>query len=84
MLPKIHINSKKASNESCSKLNFVQKSPQAHISISPRSGATTFEGLIWLLYYIILKLPITFNLGPNAAKNTHYFKKKFQMKVVQN
>ncbi len=30
---------KKASNKSCLSLNFVQKSPGAHISISPQSGA---------------------------------------------
>ncbi len=34
LLPKIRITSKKASNESCSKLNFVQKSPRAHMSVS--------------------------------------------------
>ncbi len=28
---------KKASNKSCLELNFVQKSPRVHISISPRS-----------------------------------------------
>ncbi len=39
LLPKIRITSKKASNESCSKLNFEQKSPRAHMSISPRSRA---------------------------------------------
>ncbi len=31
---------KKVSNESCSELNFVQKSPQARMSISPGSGAS--------------------------------------------
>ncbi len=31
--------SKISSNKSCSKLNFVQKSQLAHVSISPRSGA---------------------------------------------
>ncbi len=52
LLLKIRITSKKASNESCSKLNFVlQKSLRAHMSISSRSGAMAFERLIWLLYY---------------------------------
>ncbi len=36
---KMHITSKKASNESCSKLNFIQDSLRAHMSISPRNGA---------------------------------------------
>ncbi len=80
MLLKIRLISKKASNESCSKLNFVQKRPRAHMPISPRSGARALERLLWLLYgtetanYIHLWL--------NSAKNTHYFK-KLQMKVVQ-
>ncbi len=30
---------KKVSNKICWELNFVQKSPQVHMSISPRSGA---------------------------------------------
>ncbi len=34
-LPKIRILWKKASNKSCSKSNFAQKSPRAHMSISP-------------------------------------------------
>ncbi len=39
LLPKIRITSKKASNESCSKLNFVQKSPRASMYISPRADS---------------------------------------------
>ncbi len=35
----IRILLKKASNKSCSELNFIQKSPRAHMSISPQSGA---------------------------------------------
>ncbi len=34
---------KKASNKSCSKLNFVQKSPRAHLSICRGSGPTGLE-----------------------------------------
>ncbi len=63
LLPKICITSKKASHKSCSELNFVQKSPRVHMSISPQSGARALERLIWLLYYTILKLQTTFNLG---------------------
>ncbi len=32
------------------------------------------DSLIWLLYYMVLKLQIAFNLGLNPAKNTNYFK----------
>ncbi len=62
MLPKISIILKKVSSKSCSKLNFVQKSPRAHMSIPPQSGARGLERLIWLLYYMVLKLQITFSL----------------------
>ncbi len=45
------------------------------ISSSVQSGARGLERLIWLKYYIGLKLQITFTLGLNAAKNTHYIEK---------
>ncbi len=54
------------------------------MSTSPQSGARGLERLIWLKYYIVLKMQITFNLGLSAAKNTHYIKKKLQIKVVFN
>ncbi len=78
MLPKIRIKSKKDSNKRCSKLNFVKKTLQAHMSISPRSDARELERLIWLKYYFVLKWQNTFNLGLNAAKNTHKTKKGFK------
>ncbi len=37
-MPKVRI-SRKAWNKSCLELNFLQKSPRAHLSIYPRSGA---------------------------------------------
>ncbi len=77
-LSKIRITWKKASNKSCSELNFVQKSPWAHMSISHRSRAWELERLIWLKYYIVLKRQITFNLRLNTAKNTHHLKKSFK------
>ncbi len=36
MMPKIRGTLKKSLNKSCSELNFVQNSPRAHMSISPR------------------------------------------------
>ncbi len=42
---------KKFSNKSCLKLNFVQKSPRAYMSVSPQSRARGRERLIWLKYY---------------------------------
>ncbi len=79
-LPKIRIPSKKASNKSCLELNFVQKSPRAHMSIPPPpSGAMELERLIWLKYsYIALKRQFTFNLGLNAGKNTYAIKTNFR------
>ncbi len=44
------------------------------MSIFPQSGGRELKKLIWLKYYIVLKRQITFNLGLNAAKNTHYIK----------
>ncbi len=53
------------------------------MSISPQSGARGLKRLIWLLYYMVLKLQITFNLELNAAKNTHYFKKSIKWKLFK-
>ncbi len=61
---------KKALNKSCSEFSY-----KAHMFISPNSEARGLERLIWLKYYIVLKWPITFNLGPNVAENTHPIKK---------
>ncbi len=63
---------KKVSNKSCLELNYVPKSPQAYMSISPRSGARELERLIWLKYSFVLKQQNTFTLGLNAAKNTNH------------
>ncbi len=40
------IAAKKPSNKSCSALNFVQKSPPRHMSISPQSGASGLKKFI--------------------------------------
>ncbi len=45
-MPKIRIPSRKASNKSCSELNFEQKSQRAHMSISPQSEVRGREKLI--------------------------------------
>ncbi len=81
-LPKIHIISKKALNESCSKLNFVQKGLGACMSISNQSGAMTLERSIWLKYNIVLKLQIIFNLG--LLPKIRITSKKASMTIVQN
>ncbi len=77
-LPKIRIASKKASNKSCSELNFVQKSPQAHLAIFLQSGARGLERLIWLKYNTLMKRQNTFDLVLNAAKSTHHIQKSFK------
>ncbi len=59
--------SKKASNRSCSKLNFVQQSPRSHMT-----------NMVVILYGTEIANYI--HLGLNAAKNTHYFKKKKKKK----
>ncbi len=71
MLPKIHITSKKALSKSCLELNFIQKSPQVHMSIiHPWNGAWWLER--WLKYYILLKGKRRFAFGLNTAENTHH------------
>ncbi len=77
MFPKIRITRQKASNKSCLELNFIQKSPRAHMSISPTSGAREFQRSVCLKSYNVQKWEIRFTLGQNAAKNTHYMKKSF-------
>ncbi len=47
-------------------------------SSSLPSGARGLERLIWLKYYIVQKLRITFKLELNADKSTHYIKKSFK------
>ncbi len=66
---------KKGSNKNYSKLNFVQKSPQVRMSVTPWIGTRGLESLIWFLYgtetanYIQFRAPV---------KNTHYFNKSFK------
>ncbi len=79
MLPKIHVTSEKASNKSCSELNFVPKSLRAHMSISPQSGARGLERLILLKYNTVMKRENTFNCQKYASHP-----KKRQIKVIWN
>ncbi len=79
MKPKIRIKSKKASNKSCLELNFIQESLPAQTSISPQCGASGLKRYIYLKYYFVQKRKNTFNLGLNAAKNTHQIKKSFRL-----
>ncbi len=83
-LPKIRIFWKKASNKSCSKSNFSQKSRQAHTAISSMSGARGLQRSLCLKSYNVQKLEIRFSLGLNPAKNTHFLKKKLQIKNFWN
>ncbi len=80
-LPKIHIASKKGSNKCCSELNFVQRSPRAHMSISPQSGA---KGLQRYLYYNVETQKSRFTLGLDAVKNTHLPKIRITSKKGSN
>ncbi len=61
---------KKASNRSYSKLNFVQKSPWTHMI-----------DMVIILYSTEIANYIHFGL--NAAKNMHYFKKSIQWKLFK-
>ncbi len=46
---------KKASSKSCSELNFVPKSPRAHMSTTPGSGAGGIERLACSKNYYVRK-----------------------------
>ncbi len=81
--PKIRIGSKKASNKTCLKLNFVQKNLRAHMSIFPRSGARGLERFPFLKNYYVQKRGSRFSLGLDAAKNMHRIKKSFKQKLFE-
>ncbi len=49
--PKIRIIMKKASNKSCSELNFTQKSPRARMSISPMSERGSKDQLLYIIRF---------------------------------
>ncbi len=68
---------KYASNKSCSELNFVPKSSQAHMCIPPQSGARELQRSVCLKSYNVQKWGKRFTLGLNTAKNTHYVKTIF-------
>ncbi len=72
--PKIRFTSTKASNESCPKLNFIQESRWAQCPFPHAAQLRASKD--WYGCYMLLKSQITFNLGLNTAKNTHYFLKK--------
>ncbi len=82
-LPKIRNTWKKAWNESCSELNFVQESQRAHMSVfpPPQNGARGLQRLIWLKNYCLQKQQNTFNVRLNAAKNTHHMEKGLKWKL---
>ncbi len=59
MLAKIRVTSEKASNKSCWELNFVWRSPRAHMSIFPQSGARGLQRSVclntarkWLIHHL--------------------------------
>ncbi len=82
MLPKICIASKIALNKSSSKLNFVLKNQQAHMSISPRNGARRLERFPSLKNNTVQKLESRDTLGLDTAKNMHYMRKCFKWKLL--
>ncbi len=67
---------KKASNKSYSYLNFLQKSPRAHMSIFHRSGDRGLKRCASLKNYNVEKRKSRFTLGLEAATNKHSHQKK--------
>ncbi len=82
-LPKVRITSKKASNKSCSKLNFAQKSPRAYTSISPMSGARGLQRSVCLKSYNVQKPKLDSLCGLMLPKIS-ILRKKLWIKVVRN
>ncbi len=64
---------KNQSNKSWA-LNFLQKSQETHMSISPRCGDRWLQRLVCLKYNV-LKWESGITLGLNTAKNTDDIKK---------
>ncbi len=73
--------SKKASNKSRSELNLVEKSPRAHMSISPRSGARgSKDQHVWnLKMYRNGKLGLLYG---STLPKIRMISKKIQIKAV--
>ncbi len=59
---------------------IVAISVELPMSISPMSGVRELQRSVYLKSYNVQKWEIRFTLGLNAAKNTHYIKKKSQNK----
>ncbi len=79
MLPRMHIiPQKKGSNKSFLTSNFGQKSPRRHMSIFTPEWSQGARKMIWFKYEIVQKRKNTFTFRLNAAKNTHYAKKRFK------
>ncbi len=83
-LPKIQIIRKNALNKICWKLNFLQKTQWAHMSISCRSKARGLLRLPCLKQYNVLKWESRFTLRLSAAKNMDNIKKMHLTKILEN
>ncbi len=72
---------KKASNKSCSELNFVHKIPRAHMSISPQSWTRAYKDqYIWnLIIYMNGKLG-----SAECYEKYWLYEKPLQTKIIQN
>ncbi len=82
MLPKLQI-IPKIVQISYRKLNFVQKSQWAHMSISPRSEARGLERCLFLKYYNVLKWEYMVHFLDKCCKNYQSYQKIVQIKVVR-
>ncbi len=67
---------KKGSNKSCSKLNFVYKSPPAHLSISPHSGAMVLERLMCVEIFYFSKKGKCIQFGVQLCRKYASYEKK--------
>ncbi len=84
MLPKLPIIPEICSNKSRWELNFVQKSQWAHMSISPKSGASWLERLPFLKYYNVLKWESVVHFLAECCQNYQLYQTVVEIKVVEN
>ncbi len=54
----------------------------SYVVIFPRSGARVLQRLLPLKYYNVQKWESRYILGLDAAKNTHYVRKCFKLKLL--
>ncbi len=67
---------------SYSELNFLQIIQWTHLCLFQKWSNGGSKDLPFLKYINVPKWESRFTLGPNAAENTNFYEKMFQIKVI--